>query len=88
VFALLDVTPKISRVSRISCGRAAGHGQAMTHRPTPASDPAATAHSRSDAVRQLVRLLARQAAREAFGVTNPEPEDDPHGDQAAVQNQL
>lgn len=52
----------------------------MTHRPTPAAETTASAHSKSDALRQLVRILARQAAREAFGVIKSGPEVVSHVD--------
>lgn len=56
----------------------------MTHRPTPAPETAAIVHSASDAVRLLVRLLARQAAREAIGVSKPDLKDDPHVDETNI----
>ena len=48
----------------------------MTHRPFPAPEATEAARSTSDAVFKLVRLLARQAAREAFGVNEPNLETD------------
>ncbi len=52
----------------------------MTRRPTPPVATNANARTLSDALHRLVRLLAQQAAREACGVSKPDPKDDPNVD--------
>ncbi len=50
----------------------------MTYRPTLPQHQDASAHRIDDALKRLVRLLARQAAREAFGGNDANHEDHNH----------
>lgn len=60
-----------------------GECPAMTQESAQASGKHRTPSSLDDAVLSLVRLLARQAAREAFGSTTKEnPRDDQDQDPA------